>query len=267
MLRLGTLVLALALVAQASCSGGGSPEQSNSADVEAAARDYFRAASQADVAAFCRRIEPSLGLFVSEENCLDVQRHAEATFWSWFGPHFQTDAGYEPITAEVLGFTNTEANGDTASTFASVAWTGEKDGSSRSFGQAHIAIRLERADGVWRIASFDSDATPPNADPDVVAVAKGVADYYDGLRAGLQTPFWTERPHDPGEVRERNIVSDIVGVDFQNEYAAATIDAHVVANGAIGHPNRYFIVLRRAGDAWTIVVPSDPAYNLFADSE
>ncbi|MEX0787128.1 MAG: hypothetical protein WD939_10865 [Dehalococcoidia bacterium] len=265
-LRPGTLVLALALTTLAACSGGG-PEQSNGADIETAARDYFRAAGEGDASAFCARIEPSLGLFVSEENCLDVQRHFKEASWDWFGPHFETDVGYEPIVPEVLGVTNTEVRGDRASTVASVVWTGEKDGVSQPFGRVELEINFVREKSVWRIASFGNDATPPSGEPDVVAVAQGVNDYYDGLRADLQKPFWTERPTDLGEHRERNVLSKIAGVQFKDEYAAATIDAHIVDNGAIGHPNRYFIVLRHGGGSWAVVAPSDPAYGLFADSE
>ncbi len=59
----------LGLIIGAACSAGGA------ASVETAVREYLRAVSEGDAELFCQRIDPQLGFFSGEENCLDVQRN------------------------------------------------------------------------------------------------------------------------------------------------------------------------------------------------
>jgi len=262
MKKAAALLLIIGLLSTA-CAGGGSAE----AQVDRAVRDYFQAISTRDPALFCSRIEPSFGFFVDDENCRESVRFM-ADKGGWYPVHFEGDGPFIP-EPQLVNVSDVSVNGGTASVVASVTWVGERADERRSFGDGGLSMRLVRDEGSWRIASVENTLVSPAREPDALAVTRAVFDYYQAasMAAGADrgTGFWATVPSAPGEVRERYILSAVIDVRYSQGYAAATVEAHDVANGTVGHPLRYDLVLCCGGSAWHVVPPTDPAYALFGD--
>ncbi len=251
----------LVLISLSALARGGGSDR---ADVEHAVQQYFQAISLGNGRLLCERIDPKLGFFASEQNCLDWQAYSEQHGYG-LGPHYSEDIPFQPEPT-ITKINDIQVSGDNASLTATVSWDAAHSGEQRAFGSAQLPVRLMKEAGSWRIAGFDSSAKS-DGQGDAAAVAQVVLSYYVALgqQTGYdrQTSFWSSSPTQLGEHRERDVLSSVQSVEFKGEYAAASIDTYVVDNGAIGHPVNGKLVLRRQGEAWTVVPATDSAYALF----
>ena len=256
--RLGGLAALLALTIGAACADG------EAASVETVVQEYLRAVSEADAELFCASIEPQLGFFSDEANCLEVQRYGQR---SDFAPRIRGRV-LSDVTSQLLSFEDVDVSADEAAARVTVRWTGVGTDGAEELGEAELTFRLVRAGDEWRIASFENSALSPSKDPEVQAVSLATVDYFEALARALgterSTRFWSETPVMLGEHRSRRLLSAIVSVEFKEGYAAATIDTHNVSNGAFGYPSRAQLVWERGVSGWRLVANADPAL-LFED--
>ncbi|MCH7699007.1 MAG: nuclear transport factor 2 family protein [Chloroflexi bacterium] len=265
--RIAGLAASLGLFLAAACFAGGGADAETAARLETVVREYLRAVSEADAELFCARIEPQLGFFSDEENCLEVQRYMKGGRGD-FAPRIRGQL-LSDITSQLVAIEGTEVSGDKAFVLAAIRWTGEGPDGFADLGEAELTVRLVRTGDAWRIASFENSASPPSQDTEVQAASRAVFDYFQALAkkqsTSLQTRFMLETPVSLGEYRSRRIVSAVIGVEFKEGYAAVTHDTHWVSNGAIGYPSRNRLVLERSTSGWRPATDTDLAYSLFED--
>ena len=265
--RIAGLAASLGLFLAAACFAGGGADAETAARLETVVREYLRAVSEADAELFCARIEPQLGFFSDEENCLEVQRYMKGGRGD-FAPRIRGQL-LSDITSQLVAIEGTEVSGDKAFVLAAIRWTGEGPDGPVDLGEAQLTVRLAQAGDQWRIASFENSASPPSQDPDVQAASRAVFDYFEDLWQRLRTErgnrHWFETPVSLGEYRSRRIVSAVNGLEFKEGYAVVTHDSHYVSNGAIGYPNRYRLVLERGTSGWRHVTNADVISALLED--
>ena len=257
MWRLAGAAAFLGMIIVAACSANGEP-----ASVETTLREYLRAVWEGDAELFCRRIDPQLGFFSDEENCLEVMIHqADPMVMGSLAPRFRGQH-LSDITGRLLALEDMEVRGDEAVAVATISWTGEGPDGFAELGDAELAVRLTRAEGEWRIAAFSHAPGPPRDDEEAEAVTMAVRDYYEAMkeggRAGVlrrceltalaasgmasidecrerggRLPEW---PHSIGEFRSSSVLGRIVDVEIEGDFAVAIRDTHTIGNGALSHP-------------------------------
>ena len=284
--RIAGAAASLALIIGAACSTNG-----EAPSVETALREYLRAVSEADAELFCSRIDPQLGFFSDEQNCLDVQRN-------WVGqsgalaPRYRNQL-LSDVTGQLLALDNTEVRGDEAVTVASISWTGEGTDGLVELGEAGLAVRLIRAEGEWRVASFSHVPGPPRDDPEAAAVAMAVRGYYEAVnergpaqaRAICdQTALAASGMAGLGECRNRigfqpatapvrnehrtgRVLGRIVDVEIEDDFAVATVETNSIDNGALGHPatGGRFLFAREGGQWGYVYGQQHEAWALFEE--
>ena len=265
--RKAGLVASLGLFFAVACFAGGGVDAETAVRLETVVREYLRAVSEADAELFCSRIEPQLGFFSDEENCLEVQRYAKGGRGD-FSPRIRGQL-LSDITSKLVAIEGTEVSGDEAVLLATIRWTGEGPDGLMDLGEAQLTVRFVQPGDEWRIASFENGASSPSQDPEVQAASQAVVDYFEDLGQRLRTErinrFWFETSVMLGDFRSRRIVSAVNGVEFKEGYAVVTHDSHYVSNGAIGYPNRYRLVLERGTSGWRHVTNADVISALLED--
>ena len=275
----------LVLIIGAACSAGGA------ASVETALREYLRAVSTGDPELFCASIEPQLGFFSDEENCLDVQRN-------WVGqggtlaPRYRNQL-LSDVTGRLLAIEDTEVSGDEAVALATFRWTGEGTDGLEELGEAELTVRLIRARGEWRIASFSHVPDLPRDDPEAEAVAQALRDFYEALgergpaqgravcdqtalaasgMAGLvecrnRVGFQPATPPVRNEHRTGSVLGRIVDVEIEDDFAVATVETHSMDNGSLGHPSTggRFLFAREDGQWGHVYGGQHEAWALFEE--
>ncbi|MCI0890556.1 MAG: DUF4440 domain-containing protein [Chloroflexi bacterium] len=285
--RLGGLAALLALTIGVGCADGGA------ASVERVVQEYLRAVSEADAELFCASIEPQLGFFSDEGNCLEVQRY-QTDQGSALAPRYR-DQPFSDVTGQLFSFedVDVDVSGDEAVALATIRWTGEGADGQEDLGVAELTVRLVRAGDEWRITSFGHSSAPPLDDQEAEAVTRAVRDYYQavnerGLPQALarcgetalaasgmasiaecrdRVGFQPATPAIPNEHRTGSVLARVFDVELEGEFAVATVVAHILDNGALGHPAPALrILFAREGGQWGHVYGQQhEAWDLFEE--